>query len=147
MINLTVIFKNGKGITQEVTFLGPVLTDGILKHKIRTWNDTDFFVDGILLFSLDLPVIATIPVTVEQYAVELPKVMHPQLEQIFNPQNLDDDQRKVMNLHYKMNHLPLPVMITPAEKGKINKRLAKLKNWLPIHTSCIFGMAHRKPWQ
>jgi hypothetical protein len=27
MINETVIFKNGKGITQEVTYLGPVLTE------------------------------------------------------------------------------------------------------------------------
>jgi hypothetical protein len=43
MINETVIFKDGNGITQEVTDLGPVLTDGIMKHKIRTWNDTDFF--------------------------------------------------------------------------------------------------------
>ncbi len=55
MINETVIFKDGKGITQEVRYLGPVLTDGILKHKIRTWNDIKFLVDGILLFSLDSP--------------------------------------------------------------------------------------------
>jgi hypothetical protein len=52
-----------------------------------------------------------------------------------------------MNLHYKMKHLPPPAMITLAEKGKINKRLAKLKNWLPICMSCIFGTAHLKPWQ
>ncbi len=92
MINETVIFKDGKGIMQEVTQLGPVLTDGILKHKKRTWNDTDFLVNGILLSSLDLPDIATIPFTVEQYAVELPKLTHPQLEQILNPQTLDNDQ-------------------------------------------------------
>ncbi len=36
MINETVTFKDDKGITQEVIYLGPVLTDGILKHKIRT---------------------------------------------------------------------------------------------------------------
>jgi hypothetical protein len=147
MINESVIFKDGKGITQEVTYLGPLLTDGILKRKIRTWNDTDFLVNGILLFSLELQDIATIPVTVEQYAVELPKLMHPQLEQISNRQILDDDQCELMILHYKMNHLPLPAMITLAEKGKINKRLAKLKNWLPISMSCIFGTAHCKPWQ
>ncbi len=147
MINKTVIFKDGKGITQEITYLGPVLTDGILKHKIRTQNDTDFLVDGILLSSLDLPDIATIPVTVEQYAVELPKLTHPQLEQISNPQTLDDDQHELLNLHYKMNHHPLPTMIALTEKGKIKKRLAKLKNWLPICMSCIFGMAHHKPWQ
>jgi hypothetical protein len=106
-----------------------------------------FFVDGILLSSLDFPDIATIPVTVEQYAVELPKLTCPQLEQISNPQTLDNDQRESMNLHYKMNHLPCPAMITLAEKGKINKRFAKLKKRLPICMSCIFGTAHCKPWQ
>jgi hypothetical protein len=147
MINEMVIFKEGKGITQMVTYLGPVLTDGILKHKRRTQHDTKFLVNGIHLSSLELPDIATIPVTVEQYAVELPKLTHLQLEQISNPQTLDDNQCELMNLHYKMNHLPLPAMITLAEKGKIIKRLAKLKDWLPICMSCIFVMAHRKSWQ
>ncbi len=147
MINETVIFNDGNGITREVTYLGPVLTDGILKHKIRTWNDIDFLVDGILLSSLDLPDLATIPVTVEQYAVELPKLTILQLEQISNPQTLHNDQRKLMNLHYKMNHFPPSAMITLAEKGKINNRLAKLKNWLSICMSCIFGTTHCKPWQ
>ena len=36
MSNETVIFKDGKGINWEVTYLGPNLSDGILKHKIRT---------------------------------------------------------------------------------------------------------------
>ncbi len=94
-----------------------------------------------------MPDIATIPVTVEQYAVELSKLTHPQLEQISNPQTLDNDQRRLMNLHYKMNHLPLPAMITLGVKEKINKKLVKFKNWLPICMSCIFGMAHCKPWQ
>ncbi len=101
MIYETVFFKDGKRIMQEVTNLRPVLTDEILKHKIRTQNDTDYLVNGILLSSLDLPDIATIPVTVEQYAVELPKLTRPQLEQISNPQTLDDDQCKSINLHYK----------------------------------------------
>ncbi len=52
-----------------------------------------------------------------------------------------------MNLHYKMNCLPLPAVITLAEKGKITKRLAKLKKWLPICMSCICGTAHCKPRQ
>ncbi len=34
MCNETVIFKDGKGINREVTCLGPILSDGILKHKI-----------------------------------------------------------------------------------------------------------------
>jgi hypothetical protein len=139
MINETVIFKYGKGITQEVTYLGPVLTDGILKHKIRTWNDTDFLVNRNLLSSLDLSDIATIPVTKEQYAVEFPKLMHPQLEQISNPQTLDDDQHKLMNLHYKMNHLSLPAMITLAEKGKSIRDLQNSKIGFPY--VCLASLA------
>ncbi len=34
MSNETVIFKDGKGVNWEVTYLGPNLSDGILKHKI-----------------------------------------------------------------------------------------------------------------
>jgi hypothetical protein len=88
-----------------------------LKHKKRAQNDTKFLVDKILLSSLDSPDIETIPVTVEQYAVELPKLMHLQFEQISNPQTLDDNQHELMGLHYKMNHLPLPAIITLAEKS------------------------------
>ncbi len=51
-----------------------------------------------------------------------------------------------MGLHYKMNHLPLPVMITLAEKGKLNIIFAILKHRLPVCMSCIFGTAHCKPW-
>ena len=52
-----------------------------------------------------------------------------------------------MGLHYKMNHLPLPAMITLAEKGKLNRKFAKLKHRLPVCMSCMFGTAHRKPWR
>jgi hypothetical protein len=41
---------------------------------------------------MDDPDISTIPVSIEQYAAELPKLTREQLEQIPNPQILDDDQ-------------------------------------------------------
>ncbi len=66
MTNETVIFKDGKGINREVTYLGPHLSDGIFKHKIRTQNNSEFLVDGVLLSSMDIPDIATIPLTPEQ---------------------------------------------------------------------------------
>jgi hypothetical protein len=113
---------------------------------MRTQNDTKILVNGILLSSLDSPDIGIIPVTVKQYAVELPIFTHLQLEQNSNPQTLNDDQCELMGLRYKMNHLPLPEMVTLAEKGKINKKLAKHKHWLPTCMSCIFGTAHCKPW-
>ncbi len=149
MTNEMVIFKDGKGINREVTYLGPNLSDGILKHKIRTRNNSEFLVDGVLLSSMDIPDIATIPLTPEQYQVDLPKLTELELLQISTPQTqtLDTDQQEFMELHCKLSHLPFPAMIVLAEKGKIKKKFAKLKHRLPICMSCIFGKAHRKPWR
>jgi hypothetical protein len=40
MINENVILKDGKGITQEVTYLGPQFSDEILQHKVcnKKWT-------------------------------------------------------------------------------------------------------------
>jgi hypothetical protein len=46
----------------------------------------------------------------------------------------------------EMNHLPILAMITLAKKGKLNRKFAKLKLRLPVCMSCMFGMAHCKPW-
>ncbi len=92
MYNVTVIFKDGKGINQEVTYLGPDSPNGILKHKIRTRNNSEFLVDGVLLSSMDIPDIATIPLSPEQYQIDLPKLMDLELMQISVPQTPDTDQ-------------------------------------------------------
>jgi hypothetical protein len=52
MLNESVIFKVGKGITCQVNYLGPHIINKVLKHKFHTGNDTDLFVDAILLSSL-----------------------------------------------------------------------------------------------
>jgi hypothetical protein len=104
-------------------------------------------VDGVLLSSIDIPDIATIPLTPEQYKVDLPKLTELELMQILTPQTPDTDQREFMELHCKLSHLPYPAMIVLSEKRKIKKKFAKLKHRLPICMSCIFGKAHRKPWR
>ena len=96
---------------------------------------------------MDAPDISTIPVSIEQYADELQKLTREQIKHISHPQILDDDQQEFMGLHYKMNHLPLPAMITLAEKGKLNRKFAKIKHRLPVCMSCMFGTAHHKPWR
>jgi hypothetical protein len=147
MVNETAIFKDGKGINREVTYLDLIHSDRILKHKILTCNDAEFLVGRIFLSSLDTPDIAVIPFTPEQYAVDLPNLTESKLEQISKPQSLNSDQQEFMELHYKLSHLPLLAMITLAEKGRIQKKFAKLKHQLPICMSCVFGTAHRKPWR
>jgi hypothetical protein len=123
MVNETIIFKDGKEINREVTYLEPILSDGILKHKIRTCNITDFLVGGILLSSLDIPDIATIPFTLEQYAVDLPKLTESKLKQISKLQSLNSNQQEFMEVHYKLSHLSLPAMITLAEKEELRRNL------------------------
>jgi hypothetical protein len=147
MMNETVIFRDGKGINQEVTYFGPCLADGIWKHKIWTCKDAELLVDAVLFSSLDDPDIVAIPSTPEQYVANLHKLTESELQQISTLQSLDSNQRELMELHYKLNHLPLLAMIMLAEKGKIKKKFAKLKHRLPICMSCIFGMAHHKPWR
>ncbi len=146
MLNESIIFKDGKAVNRQVTYLGPHILNTVLKHKIWTQNDTEFFVDAILLSPLNAPDISTIPATVEQYVAELPQLTCQQLEQISNPHTLHDDQREFMTLHFKMNHLPFPAMITLAENKKMNRKFVKLKHILPICMSCIFGTSHCKPW-
>jgi hypothetical protein len=74
MLHENIILKDGKGITREVTYLGPLFSDEILQHKVRSKNGHEFLIDGILLSSMDTPDISTIPVSVEQYANDLQKL-------------------------------------------------------------------------
>ena len=74
MLNENIILKDGKGITREVTYLGPQFSDEILQHKVRNKNGHEFLVDGTLLSSMDTPDISTIPISVIQYANELQKL-------------------------------------------------------------------------
>ncbi len=74
MLHENVILKDGKGITLEVTYLGPQFSDEILQHKVHNKNGCKFLVDGTLLSSLNAPYISTIPVSVEQYANKLHKL-------------------------------------------------------------------------
>jgi hypothetical protein len=65
MLNENVILKDCKGITWEVTYLGPQYSGEILQHKVWTRNGHKFLVDGALLSSMDAHDISTIPVSIE----------------------------------------------------------------------------------
>ncbi len=74
MLHENIILKDGKGITQEVSYLGLQFSDEILQHKVRNKNGHEFLVDGTLLSSMNTPDIGTILFSVEQYANELQKL-------------------------------------------------------------------------
>jgi hypothetical protein len=85
MIHESILYKNAKETTSEVTYFGSQLLDKVLLHKVRNKNGHEFLVDGNLLSSMDTPDISTIPVSIEHYAAELPKSTLEQLEKISNP--------------------------------------------------------------
>jgi hypothetical protein len=93
MLHESILLKDAKGTTSEVTYLGSQLLDKVLLHKVRNTNGHEFLVDGNLLSSMDTPDIRTILVSIEHYVAELPKITREQLEQISNPWILDDDQQ------------------------------------------------------
>ncbi len=146
MLHKSILLKDAKETMSEITYLGSQLLDEVLQHKVRNKNEHEFLVDGTLLSSIDTPDISTIPVSIEQYAAELPKSTRKQLEQISNPQILVDGEQELMGFHCKLNHIPLPSMITLAKKGKLNKKFFRLKHRLPVCMSCLFGICHCKPW-
>ncbi len=59
MLHENVILKDGKGITQEVMYLGPQFSDEILQHKVCNKNGHEFLVDGTLISSMNAPDIST----------------------------------------------------------------------------------------
>ena len=91
---------------------------------------------------MDIPDISTVPVSVEQYANKLQKLTQEQLKNVSHPQVLDNDQQEFMGLQYKINH---PAMIKLAEKGRLNRKFAKLKHRLLVCMSCMFDTAHCQP--
>jgi hypothetical protein len=136
MLNENVILKDCKGITW-VTYLGPQNSGEILQHKVQTRNGRNFLVDGALLSSMDAPDISTIPVSIEQYATEIPKFTQEQIQGISHPQILDNDQQEFMGLHCKMSHLPLPAMITLADNSTENS----LSSNTDFQFACLASLA------
>ena len=92
MLHDNIILKDGKEITQKVSYLGTQFSAKILQHKVRNKNRHEFLVDGTLLSSIDASNISTIPVSVEQYVNELQKLTREQLKHVSHSQVLDDDQ-------------------------------------------------------
>jgi hypothetical protein len=74
MLHESIHLKDAKGTTSEVTYLGSQLLDKVLLRKVRNTNGHKFLVDGNLLSSMDTPDISTIPVSIEQYAADFPKL-------------------------------------------------------------------------
>jgi hypothetical protein len=100
-----------------------------------------------MLNFIENPDIAFIPQTNDEYYKECYYLNPSDLEQIVHPQALSPLQEEMMSHHCRLHHTPFPKLIIMAEQGKIPKRLAQLHNRCPICVSCLFGTAHKCPWQ
>ena len=93
------------------------------------------------------PDIASIPQTNEEYYEQCHYLEPSDLEQIVYPQALSSLQEEMMSYHCRLHRTPFPKLIVMADQGKIPNRLAQLRNHCPICVSCLFGNAHKCPWQ
>ena len=111
MINESIKFNDENGKNDTANYLGPVLHDESLKHKIRRSDDAEYLIDREYISSLTIPYISNFPIPVEQYPSELHNLTPEQLNNIANPDTLDNNQRDLIALYSEMNHLPFPAMI------------------------------------
>jgi hypothetical protein len=56
-----------------------------------------------------------------------------------------DDQAELMRWHYRLGHLPFPLLKAMALNGEIPRKLAKVVP--PKCAGCLFGAMTRLPWQ
>jgi hypothetical protein len=131
-----------------MTFLGADFgKDMQIKCQIKVSNDSVILVDPETLNFIENPDIALIPQTSKEYCQEFKNIEPSQLEHILSPQSLSPLQDEMMSHHRHLHHMPFPKLITMAEKGEIPKRIAVLKGHCTICVACLFGQAHKRPWQ
>ncbi len=65
ILNESIMFNDGKGKTDKAVYLGPLIDQGVLKHKIEWSNGIEYFVDREHLYSLNLPDVSIIPASVK----------------------------------------------------------------------------------
>jgi hypothetical protein len=138
----------GRDTQDIVTFLWADFSEDMqIKCQIKLSNDSVILVDPETLNLIVNPDIASIPQTSKDYCQECKNIEPSQWEHILSPQSLSPLQEEMMSHHCCLHHMPFPKLITMAEKGEIPKCLAALKGCCPICVACLFGQAHKRPWQ
>ena len=69
------------------------------------------------------------------------------IEKITSPKHLSPLQQEFLSVHYKLNHLPITIMLWLYNMSILPCRYLKLRNDLPPCVSCLFGKAHRRTWR
>ncbi len=141
-------YNDGLATQDIVTFLEAYFVEDMqLKRIIQLSNDLIILVDVETLNFIENPDIALIPKTSEEYRWECRVITSFQLENIVHPKALSLLQEEKISHHYQLYHLPFPQLIVMAELGEIPHCLASVKAHCPICVPCLFGQAHKCPWQ
>jgi hypothetical protein len=53
----------------------------------------------------------------------------------------------MLSHHNRLHHTPFPKLIVMAQQGVLPKHLTSLKGRCPLCVACLFGQAHKRPWQ
>lgn len=145
---MKLLYNNGNGVKDIVTFIGNDYVDGMQRRcNIQRSNGTTSLVVPETLAFIDNPGIASIPETTKQNAKDACTLTTKQLKNLSQPQTMSPLQEEMFSYHCQMHHLPFPKMLVLAENGTLPKRFAALKGRTPICVSCIFGTAHCRPWR
>ncbi len=108
---------------------------------------TVLLVDPETLNFIENPDIALIPQTSDDYLRESAELSQLQLQTLLSPKGLSPLQEKMLSHHNHLHHMPFPKLIVMARQGVIPKPLASLKGRCPLCVACLFGQAHKRPWQ
>ena len=74
----------------------------------------------------------------KKYADEIIKAM--------TPENLTQDQTKLLEIHDKKNNcVPIKEIQVMAKMGIFDSKLASCQP--PVYALCMFGCSHKKPWR
>ena len=137
-------YNDGKGTQDVVKFLGD---DMQIKCSIQLSDDTVLLVDSETLNFIENPDIASIPQTSDDYLCESAELSQSQLQILLSPKSLSPLQEEMLSHQNRLHHTPFPKLIVMAQQGVIPKCLTSLKEWCPLCVACLFGQAHKRPWQ
>ncbi len=86
-------------------------------------------------------------ITVLEINVAASHLSEEELQSVKNPVKLLPLEEEWSSLNERLWHLPFAVMFCLCKAAFLPKKFIKLQNSQPPCISCLFGQAHRKPWQ
>ena len=140
--------NDGKDTQDIVKFLGADFVDDMqIKCSVRLLDDMVILVDSETLNFIKNPDVESIPQTTDDYSHDSVNLLQSELQALTSPMSLSPLQEEMLSYHHRFHHKPFPKLIVMAEKGDIPKHLAYLKGRCPLCVACLFGQAHKCPWQ